>query len=768
LQYWTGESAWQGTWQPAKATLKNAGSELIWTFGYQELTQGTQKVRWVFSGATQPIIIKRMSAFTRSRCQTVPVRIEPAQPGSAQEARIEAYNGVLLDADGTSSCLASWDGRESLLLNVRVHVPQPYKADRTVLRFQFPDTAFGVAIEDLLANDCVYVPHAGLFVSRDPAPITPEKYLAKIAAQEVMLQEVRQKPDQDFRHVLAALHTPRQDTLPYANTLISLACDNRKFIVERTGVVVFNEFKSPDDYPGASDGVHTMAANVNQWRFVPRFGHKEMPITRHLAGGWLPMPVTIAQDNVIAYRQMTCVAPVGDAPAGKPAWRREQALCVIEHEVRNAGTDPADARLALRFAPDQAPQVSLAYKKVAEGVVVTNGDRLLAFIDTRKTSPLATKQEPEGIVLSGRMPGQSSGLCAVYVPAWNVAPADYALLLHGAPWAPRVESYWNTLLEPAMQISIPDDILNNLIKASQVHCMVAARNEDHSELVVPWISSIHFGYPESEANSVIRGMDITGHAEFARRGLEFYLSKCNAAGYITIIVANTCGYTIVGTGEVLWTLGEHYQRTRDQPWLRKVAPDVARICRWVIRQREKTKRLDARGDKVPEYGLTPPGVTADWNRFAYRLFNEAQYYRGLRNAGQALADIGDPAGPTILEDVKRYREDIARAYHSMQARSPVVRLRNSTWVPADPSLGGCFGKVGYAVNSAASKGWIEATIQLPPQTTASRIVLRLRHPEGQPMRAVTVQGKPHRDFNAGKETVTFAPTDARMTIRAEY
>ena len=195
--------------------------------------------------------------------------------------------------------------------------------------------------------------------------------------------------------------------------------------------------------------------------------------------------------------------------------------------------------------------------------------------------------------------------------------------------------------------------------------MLAARNQDHSRYVVPWISGIFFAYPESEANSIMRGMDMTGHPEFARRGLEFYLKQRNKAGYITILVHNkvanmSCGYTIVGTGEILWTLGEHYQRTHDKAWLRKVAPDVARICQWVMRQREKTKRLDARGEKVPEYGLMPPGVSADWNRFAYRFFNDAQYYRGLEMAGRALADIGDPAAAAILRRCKNVPSKTSR------------------------------------------------------------------------------------------------------------
>ena len=113
----------------------------------------------------------------------------------------------------------------------------------------------------------------------------------------------------------------------------------------------------------------------------------------------------------------------------------------------------------------------------------------------------------------------------------------------------------------------------------------------------------------------------------------------------------------------------------------------------MIRQRAKTKRLDASGQKVPEYGLMPPGVSADWCRFAYRFFNDAQYYRGLEMAGKALADIGDPAAPAIIEEAKEYREDIVRAHRSMQAKSPVVPLKNGTWVPANPSLFGCYGNV---------------------------------------------------------------------------
>jgi hypothetical protein len=955
LQYWTGESEWQGKWEAAKAAPEKIEGGLAWTLSDEETAQGTQKARWLFLNATEPIVVKGFAAFTRSEWKTVSVRIEAAREGAAEKADIEVYNGTLVGRTGEAAYHCVWDGTEPLSLQVRASVATPCKVDRTVLRFRTRNAAFGVAVEDLLTNDCVYIADANVFVSRDPAPVPPTEYFKKIASRKSMLDVVRQRPDQNFRRVCGVLHNPTQDQHPWCPTLISLACDNRKFLAYRDGSVLFNEYNGPSDYPGESDGVHTTAANVNQWRFVPSFGRTEdaHTVTRRLNGGWLPMPVSVVEGGSITYQQMTHVAPVDKTMAGYPSWLRERALCAMEYRIKNISAQPAEARLALQFKAERDPKQSVEWKETSEGAVVTSGDRVLAVVDRREAGPLVCALGPDGLILSGSLPVGSEVRCVVYLPAWKVAPSDYASVLRDAPWAPRTEKYWRGLLEPAMGIEIPDEFLSNIIRASQVNCMLAARNEEMSRYVVPWISSIHFAYPESEANSIMRGMDLMGHGEFARRGLDFYLSKANPAGFITILVRNvvsgiSCGYTLVGTGEVLWTLGEHYERTRDNEWMRNVAPDVVRICKWIMRQREKTQLLDARGEKTPEYGLMPPGVSADWNRFAYRFFNDAQYYYGLLKAGEALAAIGDPAAREILENAKEYRENIMRSYHWLQARMPVVPLRNGTWVPADPSLLGCygnvedflpgedvnrtyvysveigghhlavngvldpaskdvdwitdyleddqflrtrwikdpakadpydwggfakmqpyysrvtelhakrddvkpfvrsyfnvipallnfedltfwedmisdgyasgamnkthetgwflsqtrtmfvtergdelwlapfvtnqwlrdgkkiavrnaptdFGTVSYTIRSSAARGRMEAEIEMPAQFTARKVVLRLRHPEGNRMRAVTVQGKPHGDFDPQKEIIMIEPNGSKtIKVQAEF
>jgi len=47
-------------------------------------------------------------------------------------------------------------------------------------------------------------------------------------------------------------------------------------------------------------------------------------------------------------------------------------------------------------------------------------------------------------------------------------------------------------------------------------------------------------------------------------------------------------------------------------------------------------------------------------------------------------------------------------------------------------------------------------------------VIHLRHPEGKPMQSVTVQGKPHKDFDPKRETVTLEPTENKIVIEAKY
>jgi len=409
---------------------------------------------------------------------------------------------------------------------------------------------------------------------------------------------------------------------------------------------------------------------------------------RHLHGEWLPAPVTTVDEDGVVYRQRTFVAPVDDAPIPDgPGWLYERALCVTECTVHNTNTEDADASLIFTLFSEIKDNKLAELLPMGKGFVATKDGRLLAYVDPAGPVALDGRIQSGTVTFSGVVPAGQTARCFVYLPAWHVEPEDFALLQGGPKWLQKTESYWQRLLAESMQVELPDSLLTNAIRASQVHCLLAARNEDRGRRVAAWIASDRYGPLESEAHSVIRGMDMMGHREFARRSLEFFIKRYNPEGYLTT------GYTIMGTGWHLWTLAEHYERTQDADWLRRVAPEVARVCQWIARQCEKTERLDARGEKMPEYGLVPPGVAADWNRYAYRFVQEAHYYAGLCRAARALAEIGHPEAVTLIEKAGQFRENIQRAYRWTQARSPVLPLADGTWVPAYPGMLYCFGRI---------------------------------------------------------------------------
>ncbi len=650
LQYWVGESPWQGQWKPLPAKFTSSGDVWSWQIADADQPAGTVRVRWVLPASKQPLVVRRVSAYSRSSWKTAKLLAEFKQPTAGGKVPIVIYNGALLSDQG--------DASNPRRLLVRYSEPKPQKVDRTTLRFHLPEQTVCVAVEDVVAHGCVYVPSAGLFVTTDPPPTTLAQYLQQIAGKQTVLEQVCHLPDQTFSQAMAITHNPVQNFGPM---LASLACDNRKFVVERNGVIHFRLFDAPDTI--LADGL--VHPDVPPLHLTPRFLDGKGKVERHLDGGWLPMPVTTVSENGLECRERVYVAPLDEkAPDGCPSWYRQRAVGVAEFTIKNTLPTEANVSLTLTLSKDGEKTMQGSLEKVKEGLIFVREGRVAAFFDAGKSPPLQLTGKQNAVAVTGKLAAGKAANLVVYLPAWPVKPADYAVLGDNARLASQTEQYWKSRLADAMQIDIPDRFLSNVIRASQVHCLLAARNEDRGRYVAPWIAAVYYGPLESEAQSVIRGMDLCGHTDFARRGLDFFLKRYNTQGFLTT------GYTLVGTGENLWTLAEFYARHRDREWLKQAAPTIARACKWIVAQRAKTKRLDIYGRRVPEYGLVPPGVTADWNRFSYRLFNDIQYCRGLRDAAKALAEIGHPDAPALLADAKAYRKDLRRAYRWIEGTLP--------------------------------------------------------------------------------------------------
>jgi hypothetical protein len=79
-----------------------------------------------------------------------------------------------------------------------------------------------------------------------------------------------------------------------------------------------------------------------------------------------------------------------------------------------------------------------------------------------------------------------------------------------------------------------------------------------------------------------------------------------------------------------------------------------------------------------------------------------------------------------------------------------------------------FGPLAFEIVSDVDQGRITAVIQVPRRTPAARVLVRLRHPRGALMRAVTVNGRPWTRFDAAREFVELAGLSGRVDLAAEY
>lgn len=661
-----GHSEWQGKWTPMKGVIEADGSK--WTFRFsgkdnRDISEGTLKIRWIFPSPKHPILIRKFFAHTTSMWDTAEIMLQ-AETRSGT-TRLEIYNGEILEpqAEGSPQIL-KWDMSKPIKLKVHYTTYRPWGYDRTVIRVKSPSGSFGIAVDDLLKNGQIYIREAGLFASKLPSAMNLAEYKKSIKSKETILERVRKMPDQTFENAVKALYNPLQDR---SSTLLSLAFDNHKAIVDKSGSVHVG--------PLSLDFVELK----NPIEINPQFGSGANPgYVRNLENDWMPMPhISITEGN-IKYGQTVCVTPY-DKSESDP-WLNSKPLCAIRYTIENMTAEPATASMKLTFMADTQKKLPAVVRGETGRILSLDDDgKLLAVVDNSGAEMLQSSIVDNTATISGILPANAKAVIYAYLPMeWDLPVSEQMTLTGEESLFDAAKSYWQNLIAPSMKINIPDKQLQNIIFASQAHCMLASRNEENGKYVDPWIASTYYCSLDTESHGIIYGMDLMGQHEYARRSLDFFIKRENPAGYLSH------GYTMMGTGQHIWLLTDHYRLTGDTEWWKQVGPKVDHIANWIVKQTDKTKRLDPYGKKLPEYGLIPPGTVADWQDWGYIFAAQGYYYAGLSRAAKTLDETGYPDAGILVKDAKKLKSEIRRAYDWTQARTPVVPLQDGTWVPSEP------------------------------------------------------------------------------------
>jgi hypothetical protein len=138
--------------------------------------------------------------------------------------------------------------------------------------------------------------------------------------------------------------------------------------------------------------------------------------------------------------------------------------------------------------------------------------------------------------------------------------------------------------------------------------------------------------------------------------------------------------------------------------------------------------------------------------------------------------------PALLAE-PRYRNGHALAYFMEQFRNLLVwEEGTSLWlakatprhwleqgkkvaVSRAPTY---FGEVSYAIVSDVDHGKITATIAMLSRKTPGSVLLRFRHPKHLPMKSVTINGKPSKDFDAVREVIPLHEVHGTVMVECNY
>jgi hypothetical protein len=256
-------------------------------------------------------------------------------------------------------------------------------------------------------------------------------------------------------------------------------------------------------------------------------------------------------------------------------------------------------------------------------------------------------------------------------------------------------------------------MINEFYRAHAGHLLINTEREVGSDRAMPKVGTFHYGVFSNESVMMTSDLDRRGYHDVARRAYESWLHYQGTVGLPGDFstqdgqLYGVAGYEAGGYnqhhGWVLWGLGEHYWYTRDRAWLEHAAPKIVKACDWIGSQRQRTTGYAAGSHmRMIEKGLLPPGRLEDIGDWRCWLSTNVYSWWGMNNAARALADIGHPEAKRLLADADSYRKDILANYIEAMRRSPVVKLRDGSWIPHIPS---------DVHRRGRSFGWITETLE---------------------------------------------------------
>jgi hypothetical protein len=262
--------------------------------------------------------------------------------------------------------------------------------------------------------------------------------------------------------------------------------------------------------------------------------------------------------------------------------------------------------------------------------------------------PVNTKTQFGRTIYDVALRARESKALVFRMPVETLAPTDPAL---GQLASARFEQYraitkryWRSLLGGAMSVRVPESKVVDTFYSSIVQDALS-RYQLPSGMWVQAVNKLRYHSFYLRDGAVITNMyDMVGLHRLAAENLEYFLTWQQPEGLFISRPEEFDGF-----GQALFALGDHYRRTRDAAFARRMLPAVQRALEWFQRQRANDPT-----------GLMPPNVNLQDNELVRGHLAGDNFWAAAGVAAAVDLANGAGDGAAAAQWQKIYDDFVAR------------------------------------------------------------------------------------------------------------
>ncbi len=724
---WMAQDDWfNGEWKDADSNIEVENDSLVYTFNpinakefpdedFGAIYRRTLKIRLLFKDSRPEI--QSIKVYTDSVWKEIEVKVEWGDEFAKEnwQGKFEIYNGefehvevlrnnVNVNEKGRFYC----DGKPgSIKLRLRYAYNEDINSfDKTIVTLRNSARTFSFLIDDLLRGEKIFVKDFDVFVTKVSDDIDYAKFQKEWESEhpKTLYDRIKELPEQTFEKAWNDM--PEKKNRGY----MPLGCEGgrQKFGVHENGDVFCRKNWIPKVKGKDTDRLLWEGHEIRYSFGFPNVEPKE----RGIEEGYLPIIYTKWETDNVVYEQSAFVTLLGaDSLGGERMQGDDSTILLAKVTLTNLSNENQKVRLKLEARGDSKEKL----EEENGFVFATNYEpkRMRYFADIADKGVL--KFEDDNLFYEINLMKKESHSIYFKIPFITLIEEKEHELAKNVDYEAefsKVKKFWRNRISKGTQITTPNEMLNNFYRAHVTHMLISDDREVGSDRYASRVGTFHYGVFPNESCMCISDFSRRGYKKEAKERLELLVhhqSSVALLGNFTDIDGlyyGAGGYEQGPFGQhhgfVLWALGEHYWYSRDKEWLRRVAPSIIKGCDWIIQERKNTMKYAENGEKVLEYGFLPAGALEDVIDYYYWLSTNAYSYFGFNNVAKALADINHPEGERLVEEAKKYKEDMLKGFSESMSRSPVVKLRDGTYVPHIPAR---------LYRRGRGFGWIRETLE---------------------------------------------------------